>query len=98
MRDWVSNSNFRRCAEMRATSSNRHPGWPETAISAMSQAHHSAPCRAAMLRLDHVRVQYLRQNFERLRDARSRSVEILVPVGEIDPRAEALPIRPLRQP
>src|ERR1017187_2507108 len=42
-RDCVSSSKPSRCALMRASSSNRQPGWPETAINAMSQAHLNAP-------------------------------------------------------
>src|ERR1022692_3501260 len=39
IRDSLTNSNPRRCAQRRATSSNRQPGCPETAINAMSLAH-----------------------------------------------------------
>src|SRR3954471_3961885 len=81
MRDCVSRSNLRRCAVMRATSSKRHPGWPETAISAMSQAHHIAPRRAEMLRRREL--EDLRDDLERLHHARSGAVEILVAIGDV---------------
>src|ERR1017187_1510707 len=53
-RDCVNNSKPSRCALNRATSSKRQPEWPETAISAMIQAHHSARCadRSQQIRVD----------------------------------------------
>src|SRR5579871_2762173 len=47
IRAWVRSSNPSCCAARRATSSNRHPGWPETAINAMAQTHDISGAKSA---------------------------------------------------
>src|SRR5262245_55853762 len=94
MSDSVSSSKPSRAALIRPTSSNRHPGCPETPISAMFQAHDSAPAGLTMTRLD-LRMQDLVEDFEGLEHARTGAVEVLISVGYADAARECGPIVPV---
>src|SRR5689334_5864876 len=58
---------------------------------------HLLPSCTFMPKMEHLRMQYLRQNFQRLTQARAGAIEILIAVGQVDsPVAHGAEVRPVR--